>query len=73
MLTFIFAVTIPAPFSAVPARLAGWAFAAVVGIGAQLLWPSCPDTTPPVCRHIAVPRAIASTGAYANDQSARKR
>jgi hypothetical protein len=29
----------------VPARLAGWAFAAVVGIGAQLLlWPSRPDT-----------------------------
>jgi hypothetical protein len=38
-------VTIPAPFSAVPARLAGWAFAAMVGIGAQLLlWPSRPDT-----------------------------
>jgi hypothetical protein len=38
-------VTIPAPFSAVPARLAGWAFAATVGIGAQLLlWPSRPDT-----------------------------
>jgi len=45
MLTFIFAVMIPAPFSAVPARLAGWAFAAMVGIGAQLLlWPSRPDT-----------------------------
>jgi hypothetical protein len=45
MLTFIFAVTIPALFSAVPARLAGWAFAAVPGIGAQLLlWPSRPDT-----------------------------
>jgi hypothetical protein len=29
----------------VPARLAGWAFAAVVGIGARLLvWPSRPDT-----------------------------
>jgi hypothetical protein len=25
------------------------------------------------CRHIAVPRAIASTGAYANGQSAKKR
>ena len=35
MLSFIFAVTIPAPFPAVPARLAGWAFAAVAGIGAQ--------------------------------------
>jgi hypothetical protein len=45
MLTFIFAVTIPAPFSGVPARLAGWAFAAVAGVGAQLLlWPSRPDT-----------------------------
>jgi hypothetical protein len=44
MLTFIFAVTIPAPFSAVPAQLAGWAFAAAVAIGAQLLWPSRPDT-----------------------------
>jgi uncharacterized membrane protein YccC len=45
MLTFIFLGDDSAPFSAVPARLAGWAFAAMVGIGAQLLlWPSRPDT-----------------------------
>jgi hypothetical protein len=45
MLTFIFSVTTPAPFSGVPPRLAGGAFAAETGIGAQLLlWPSRPDT-----------------------------
>jgi hypothetical protein len=45
MLILIFPVTIPAPFSTVPARLAGRAFAAMAGIGAQLLlWPSRPDT-----------------------------
>ena len=58
MLTFIFAVTIPAPFSAVPARLAGWAFAAMVGIGAQLLlWPSRPDTGPEWRRGAGLPGA----------------
>jgi uncharacterized membrane protein YccC len=46
LLTFVFAATIPVPFSVVPARLTGWAFAAAVGIGAQLLlWPSRPDAT----------------------------
>jgi hypothetical protein len=45
VLTFIFAVMIPAPFAAVPARPAGWAFAAMAGIGAQLLlWPSRPSS-----------------------------
>jgi len=46
ILTFVFAATIPMPFSVVPARLAGWSLAAVAGIGAQLLlWPSRPDMT----------------------------
>jgi uncharacterized membrane protein YccC len=41
LLTFILAVTIPAPFSAVGARLEGWALAAGAGICAQLLlWPT---------------------------------
>src|SRR5262249_29799115 len=45
LLVFIFAVAIPGPLSAVPARLAGWAVAAAVAIGAHLLlWPSRPDT-----------------------------
>jgi uncharacterized membrane protein YccC len=40
LLTFILAVMIPAPASALPARLEGWALAAAVGIAAQLLiWP----------------------------------
>jgi len=44
MLTFILAVTIPAPFSAVTQRLEGWALAAAAGICAQLLlWPQRPQ------------------------------
>jgi uncharacterized membrane protein YccC len=40
MLTFILAVTIPAPLSDAPARLEGWLIAAAVCISAQLLlWP----------------------------------
>jgi hypothetical protein len=40
MLTFILAAMIPAPASALPDRLEGWALAAVAGICAQLLiWP----------------------------------
>jgi uncharacterized membrane protein YccC len=40
LLTFILAAMVPAPSSAVPARLEGWALAAVAGIAAQLLiWP----------------------------------
>jgi uncharacterized membrane protein YccC len=40
LLTFILAVTLPAPVSALPARLEGWALAAGAGIAAQLLiWP----------------------------------
>jgi uncharacterized membrane protein YccC len=43
LLTFILPVSIPAPPSAIPARLEGWALAASVGIGAvMLLWPSQP-------------------------------
>jgi hypothetical protein len=39
------AIVMTAVPASVPARLAGWAFAATVGIGAQLLlWPSRPDT-----------------------------
>src|SRR5262249_58176133 len=37
LLTFIFAVAIPAPLSTIPARLAGWAVAAPVPIRAHLL------------------------------------
>jgi hypothetical protein len=38
----------------VPARLAGWAFAAVVGIGAQLLvWPSRCVATRQACLALA--------------------
>jgi uncharacterized membrane protein YccC len=44
MLTFILPVAIPAPASALPERLEGWALAAVVGIGAaMLLWPAHPQ------------------------------
>lgn len=44
MLTFILAVMIPAPFSAVPSRLEGWALAAAGGITAQMvLWPLRPQ------------------------------
>jgi uncharacterized membrane protein YccC len=40
LLTFILAVMVQAPASALPARLEGWALAAGVGIAAQLLiWP----------------------------------
>jgi uncharacterized membrane protein YccC len=40
LLTFILPVSIPAPMSAVPARLEGWALAAIAGILAHLLlWP----------------------------------
>ena len=43
LLTFILSVSIPAPPSAIPARLEGWALAASVGISAvMLLWPSQP-------------------------------
>jgi uncharacterized membrane protein YccC len=43
LLTFILPVSIPAPPSAIPARLEGWALAASVGICAvMLLWPSQP-------------------------------
>jgi uncharacterized membrane protein YccC len=43
LLTFILPVTIPAPFSEVPARLAGWGLAAAAGIAAHfLLWPARP-------------------------------
>ena len=41
LLTFILPVTISAPFSEVPARLAGWGLAATAGILAHmLLWPA---------------------------------
>ena len=40
LLTFVLPVTIPAPLSAIPARLEGWALAAAAGILAHmLLWP----------------------------------
>src|SRR3989442_1331779 len=43
LLTFILPVTIPAPFSEVPARLEGWGLAAAAGILAHfLLWPARP-------------------------------
>jgi hypothetical protein len=43
LLTFILPVSIPAPPSAIPPRLEGWALAASVGICAlMLLWPSHP-------------------------------
>ena len=43
LLTFILPLSIPAPPSAIPARLEGWALAASVGICAvMLLWPSQP-------------------------------
>jgi uncharacterized membrane protein YccC len=46
LLTFILPVTIPAPFSDVPARLEGWGLAAAAAICAQmLLWPSRPRAT----------------------------
>jgi uncharacterized membrane protein YccC len=43
LLSFILPLSVPAPPSAIPARLEGWALAAAVGIGAtMLLWPSQP-------------------------------
>ena len=46
MLTFVLPVTIPAPISAIPARLEGWALAAAAGICAHmLLWPARPRAT----------------------------
>jgi uncharacterized membrane protein YccC len=43
LLTFILPVTIPVPFSDVPARLEGWGLAASAGILAHfLLWPARP-------------------------------
>jgi uncharacterized membrane protein YccC len=43
LLTFILPVNLPAPNSAIPARLEGWALAAAVGTCAvMLLWPSQP-------------------------------
>jgi uncharacterized membrane protein YccC len=46
MLTFVLPVTLQAPFSAVPDRLAGWALAAVAGTCAHmLLWPPRPQST----------------------------
>src|SRR5205823_2791152 len=46
MLTFILAATIPAPFSAAPARLEGWVLAAGAGLCAQmLLWPQRPQAS----------------------------
>ena len=43
LLTFILPVTIPAPFSEVPARLGGWGLAAAAGIVAHfVLWPARP-------------------------------
>jgi uncharacterized membrane protein YccC len=43
LLTFVLPVTIAAPSSAIPARLEGWALAAVAGICAHmLLWPARP-------------------------------
>jgi uncharacterized membrane protein YccC len=46
MLAFILAATIPAPFSALPARLEGWALAAAAAICAQmLLWPLRPQAS----------------------------
>jgi Fusaric acid resistance protein-like len=43
LLTFILPVTLTAPMSEVPARLAGWGLAAAAGICAQmLLWPARP-------------------------------
>jgi len=46
LLSFILPVTIPAPFSEVPARLEGWGLAAAAAICAHmLLWPSRPRTT----------------------------
>jgi uncharacterized membrane protein YccC len=43
LLTFVLPVSIPAPPSAIPARLEGWALAASAGICAvMLLWPSQP-------------------------------
>src|SRR5438874_12601714 len=46
LLTFILPVTVSAPFSEVPARLAGWGLAAAAALCAQmLLWPSRPRAT----------------------------
>src|SRR5439155_22033337 len=46
LLPFILAATIPAPFSALPARLEGWAFAAAAAICAHMfLWPRRPQSS----------------------------
>ena len=46
LLTFILAAMIPAPASALPARLEGWLLAAAAGTAAQLLiWPSRTQAT----------------------------
>ena len=46
LLTFVLPVTIAAPLSAIPARLEGWALAAVAGTCAHmLLWPARPRDT----------------------------
>ena len=46
LLTFILPVTIPVPFSEVPARLEGWGLAAAAAMCAQLLlWPARPRAT----------------------------
>jgi uncharacterized membrane protein YccC len=46
LLTFILPVTIPVPFSEVPARLGGWGLAAAAAICAHmLLWPTRPRAT----------------------------
>jgi uncharacterized membrane protein YccC len=46
LLTFILAVMVPAPASAVPARIEGWLLAVAVGTAAQLLiWPVRAQTT----------------------------
>ncbi len=43
LLAFILSTNVPAPVSAVPERLAGWALACTVGISAaMLLWPARP-------------------------------
>jgi uncharacterized membrane protein YccC len=43
LLTFIISVNIPAPLSAVPARLQGWSLACGVAISAlMLVWPARP-------------------------------
>jgi uncharacterized membrane protein YccC len=46
VLVFVLSVSVPAPVSAIPDRLAGWALAAVVGTAAALmLWPPRASST----------------------------